>query len=148
MLRLFTAAILGVVFGVGLLMSGMLDPAKVLGFLDVAGNWNPQLAFVMGGAIAVAAPAFWLARRRSTAFHGAPLEVPAGLPIDSRLIAGAGLFGLGWGLAGICPGPGVVLLGLGGAPAWVFGIAMVGGGLAGERLLSSRSSLTVARQDA
>lgn len=148
MLRLVTAAILGVVFGVGLLMSGMLDPAKVLGFLDVAGNWNPQLAFVMGGAIAVAAPAFWLARRRANALHGAPLELPSGLPIDSRLVAGAGLFGLGWGLAGICPGPGVVLLGLGGAPAWVFGIAMVGGGLAGERLLSGRSSLKVARQDA
>jgi len=138
-MRVLSAAILGVVFGLGLLISGMLDPAKVLGFLDVAGRWNPQLAFVMGGAIAVAAPAFFLARRRSTALLGAPLEVPGGLPIDTRLLSGAGLFGLGWGLAGICPGPGVVLLGFGGAPAWVFVVAMVVGGLGAEQLKSGRA---------
>lgn len=137
-MKVISAAILGALFGVGLLVSGMLDPAKVLGFLDVTGNWNPQLAFVMGGAIAVAAPAFRYARRRSTSLLDTPLEIPPGRPIDRRLLMGAGLFGLGWGLAGICPGPGIVLLGLGGAPAWVFGAAMVAGGLAMERLAAVR----------
>lgn len=137
-MRVISAAVLGAIFGVGLLVSGMLDPIKVLGFLDVTGNWNPQLAFVMGGAIAVAAPAFLYARRRSTSLLDAPLEIPAGRPIDRGLLMGAGLFGVGWGLAGICPGPGIVLLGLGGTPAWLFAAAMVAGGLAMERLAALR----------
>ncbi|HEX5379650.1 MAG TPA: DUF6691 family protein [Phenylobacterium sp.] len=137
-MKVLSAAILGVIFGVGLLVSGMLDPAKVLGFLDVTGQWNPQLAFVMGGAIAVAAPAFLYARRRSASLLDAPIEIPKGQPIDARLLSGAGLFGLGWGIAGICPGPAVVLLGLGGGPAWVFAITMVVGGLGGQRLIVNR----------
>lgn len=139
-MKVISAAILGAIFGLGLLVSGMLDPVKVLGFLDVAGAWNPQLAFVMGGAIAVAAPAFLIARRRDQSVLGAPIEIPGGLPIDGRLLAGAGLFGLGWGLAGVCPGPALVLLGLGGVPAWVFGIAMVAGGLAAGRLGGRRTA--------
>jgi uncharacterized membrane protein YedE/YeeE len=138
-MKVVSAAILGAIFGLGLLVSGMLDPVKVLGFLDVAGHWNPQLAFVMGGAIAVAAPAFLIARRRDQSVLGAPIEIPGGLPIDGRLLAGAGLFGLGWGLAGVCPGPALVLLGLGGVPAWVFGAAMVVGGLAAGRLGGPRA---------
>ena len=126
-MRAMSAALFGAIFGVGLLLSGMLDPAKVLGFLDVAGAWNPQLAFVMGGAIAVAFPAFLIARRRERTLLGDPLMLPPRLGLDRRLVGGAALFGLGWGLVGICPGPGIVLLGFAGPQAWTFAAAMVAG---------------------
>ena len=126
-MRAMSAALFGAMFGLGLLLSGMLDPAKVLGFLDVAGAWNPQLAFVMGGAIAVAFPAFLIARRRERTLLGDPLTLPPRLGLDRGLVGGAALFGLGWGLVGICPGPGIVLLGFAGPPAWTFAAAMVAG---------------------
>lgn len=126
-MRSLAAAFFGVLFGAGLLVSGMLDPAKVIGFLDVAGAWNPQLAFVMGGAIAAAFPAFLIAKRRRTALLGGPIQLPETKLLDARLVGGAALFGLGWGLVGICPGPGVVLLGFAGPHAWLFGAAMVAG---------------------
>ena len=134
-MRSLSAAAFGALFGLGLLISGMLDPAKVLGFLDVAGQWNPQLAFVMGGAIAAAFPAFVIARRREHALLGDPMQLPDRLRLDARLVGGAAVFGVGWGLVGVCPGPGVVLLGFAGPHAWLFGAAMVAG------LLGARFSL-------
>ena len=117
----------GLVFGFGLLLSGMTDPGKVIGFLDVAGAWDPSLAFVMGGALLVAFLAYRLAGRRGTTFLGDALRLPQRRDIDLRLVAGSVVFGIGWGLAGFCPGPAVVSLGAGHAEAAVFVAAMLAG---------------------
>ena len=117
----------GLVFGIGLLLSGMADPAKVLGFLDLAGDWDPSLALVMAGAIAVAAAGFAVARRRVKSLLGAPIQLPAKRTVDRRLIVGSTLFGAGWGLAGFCPGPALVALGMGEAKAIVFVLSMLTG---------------------
>lgn len=138
-MKVLTAALFGVIFGLGLLISGMLDPDKVLGFLDVAGAWNPQLAFVMGGAILAAFPAFLIARRRTTTLLGDPLKLPDRWPLDRRLVIGSAMFGAGWGLAGICPGPGIVLLGLAGPPIWIFAAAMLAGVLVARTLGPARA---------
>lgn len=108
-MRLLISFLLGLLFGIGLLVSGMSNPAKVLGFLDLSGLWDPSLAFVMGGAVTVGLIGFRLIRKRKTALLGDPLQLPTGTRIESRLIIGGGLFGIGWGLAGICPGPALVL---------------------------------------
>ncbi|MEB3321867.1 MAG: DUF6691 family protein [Synechococcaceae cyanobacterium] len=100
----------GLLFGTGLLLSGMTNPAKVLGFLDLAGAWDPSLALVMAGAIATALPAFSLARRRQRSLLGAPMQLPTRRSLDRRLVGGSLLFGIGWGLAGFCPGPALTLL--------------------------------------
>lgn len=105
------ALLLGLVFGAGLIVSGMTDPAKVIGFLDIAGAWDPTLAFVMGGAVVAAAPFFALARRRGTPLLGGRLDVPASARIDARLAMGAAFFGVGWGISGLCPGPAIVNVG-------------------------------------
>jgi uncharacterized protein len=115
----------GLVFGLGLIVSGMADPAKVIGFLDLAGAWDPSLALVMGGAIAVALPAFTLARRRERSLLGAPMQLPATTAIDRRLVLGSLAFGVGWGLAGFCPGPALVALGLLRWEALLFVLAML-----------------------
>lgn len=117
----------GLVFGLGLIVSGMANPAKVLGFLDLAGAWDPSLALVMGGAVAVGFFAFRVARKRSRSLLGAEMKLPGTGPIDRRLVAGSVLFGMGWGLAGFCPGPGLVALGMGEPKAAVFVIAMLAG---------------------
>jgi len=117
----------GLVFGVGLIVSGMSDPSKVLGFLDLAGLWNPSLALVMAGAITVGVAAFALARRRRTTWLGLPILLPAAGAIDRRLVIGSLLFGLGWGLAGICPGPALVLVGAGVPKGLLFFAAMLVG---------------------
>src|SRR5689334_4595734 len=96
----------GLVFGLGLIVSGMANPAKVLGFLDVTGYWDPSLAFVMGGAIAVGVVASAVAGRRTASLLGAEMRLPSARHIDRRLVAGSVLFGIGWGIAGFCPGPG------------------------------------------
>lgn len=126
MIALF-AWLSGVVFGVGLIVSGMSNPAKVLGFLDLAGPWDPSLALVMAGAIAVAVGAFAFARRRATSWLGLPMTIPTATHIDRRLVAGSVLFGVGWGLAGICPGPGLVLVGTGASKGLLFAAAMLAG---------------------
>ena len=124
----FIAALLsGLVFGLGLLVSGMANPAKVLGFLDLGGLWDPSLAFVMGGAIAVAAVAFAVARRRSVSLLGTAMHLPSARQIDRRLVGGSLLFGAGWGVAGFCPGPALVGVGMGLAQAGVFVAAMLVG---------------------
>ena len=117
----------GLVFGLGLILSGMADPAKVLGFLDLAGEWDPSLAFVMAGAIAVGMLAFMVARRRAVSLLGAEMRLPGARHIDRRLVVGGMLFGVGWGIAGFCPGPGVVALGMGEGKALVFVVAMLAG---------------------
>ncbi len=121
------AFIAGLTFGFGLLVSGMSSPDKVLAFLDLAGAWDPSLAFVMGGAVLTATPLFWLAARRQAPLAGARYDKPDTRLIDRRLIVGAILFGLGWGIAGICPGPAVVDLVLAPAAALPFVLAMVAG---------------------
>jgi len=125
MTTVFTSLLAGLVFGLGLIVSGMANPAKVLGFLDLAGAWDPSLAFVMAGAIAVAAFAFALASQRTVSFLGAAMKVPGSRDIDRRLVIGSVLFGIGWGVAGFCPGPGLVALGMGEIKALVFVGAML-----------------------
>lgn len=117
----------GLIFGLGLLISGMDYPAKVLSFLDLTRPWDPSLALVMGAALAVAAPAFFWARRRGRTLGGAALDLPSKTAIDARLIGGSLLFGLGWGLAGICPGPALANLGFLSLPALIFVLAMAVG---------------------
>ncbi|VVE72194.1 membrane protein [Pandoraea captiosa] len=127
MKKLVFAWVGGLVFGLGLILAGMANPAKVLGFLDVAGKWDPSLAFVMGGAIAVGFVGFRLARTRALAWTGEPRVWPSAGTVDKRLVIGALLFGVGWGIAGICPGPALVLLGAGSGKALWFVVAMVVG---------------------
>ena len=117
----------GLVFGLGLILAGMTDPLKVKGFLDLAGAWDPSLALVMGGAIALGIVAFARARRRALSWTGAPIEIPTKRSIDARLILGGVLFGAGWGIAGFCPGPALVALGSGMGAAGVFVVAMLVG---------------------
>lgn len=123
----FASLLAGLVFGLGLIVSGMADPAKVLGFLDLAGQWDPSLAFVMAGAIAVGALAFGVANRRAVSFLGAKMRLPSARSVDRRLILGSMLFGIGWGVAGFCPGPALVSLGMGEVKALVFVVAMMAG---------------------
>lgn len=117
----------GLVFGLGLIVAGMANPQKVLGFLDLAGSWDPSLALVMGGAIPVSALAFLWAGRRQVSFLGHTIQLPNTRNLDRRLIIGSLLFGIGWGLAGICPGPAIVLLGTGAWKGLVFVAAMLAG---------------------
>jgi hypothetical protein len=125
----------GLLFGLGLLLAGMADPAKVQAFLDLAGAWDPSLMLVMGGAVAVSALAYAWARRRQRTVFGTPLHLPQGRDIDRRLVTGSLLFGIGWGLAGICPGPALVLLAQGKA-LWFVGAMFAG--MALFELLPSR----------
>jgi len=122
-----TALLAGLLFGVGLMVSGMANPAKVLGFLDLAGQWNPSLAFVMAGAIAVGSLAFFAARRRDRSYLGLPMQLPVSTAITPRLVLGSAAFGIGWGMAGFCPGPALVALGAGYPKAVGFVGAMVAG---------------------
>lgn len=116
----------GLLFGVGLIISGMTDPSKVIGFLDLTGNWDPSLAFVMGGAVLVGSIAFRLAKRRSETWLGETLGLPTANQIDKRLVLGALTFGVGWGLAGYCPGPALASLTQGGKPV-IFVLSMLAG---------------------
>jgi len=130
--------LVGLLFGVGLILSGMTDPGKVIGFLDLFGAWDPSLALVMGGAILVGVFAFGMARKRTSTFLGGALQMPTARHIDRRLVVGSVAFGVGWGLAGFCPGPAIVSLGAGHPEAAVFVIAMLVGMLVfefGERWL-------------
>jgi uncharacterized protein len=131
-MQALTALLAGLVFGIGLIVSGMFNPAKVLGFLDLAGRWDPSLALVMGGAIAVGGIAFAVADRRSTTLLGTPMMLPTARNLEPRLVLGSLMFGVGWGLAGFCPGPALVALGAGYGKAVVFVVAMLAGMLAFE----------------
>lgn len=135
-----TAFLCGLIFGLGLLLAGMANPAKVLAFLDLAGPWDPSLALVMGGAVAVMTVGFVLARGRQHAWNGDPLSIPTRRDLDKRLILGALGFGVGWGLAGFCPGPALVALGTGSAKGIVFVAAMLSGMVIFERLEQRKSA--------
>ena len=126
-MKVVSALLFGLLFGLGLIVSGMSDPSKVLGFLDLAGKWDPSLAFVMGGAVAVGALVFPLAAKRQNSILGNTMSLPTATTIDRRLVVGALTFGVGWGLAGYCPGPVLASLAQGGGKPWVFFIAMLGG---------------------
>lgn len=127
MTAVVSAFVCGLVFGLGLILSGMTDPARVLGFLDVAGAWNPALALVMGPAVGVAAAGYALARRWRRPVCAPDFSWPQRRTIDRRLVIGSVLFGIGWGLSGICPGPALVSAGHGLVPALVFTVSMVAG---------------------
>ena len=144
-MSIFSAFIAGLVFGIGLILSGMSDPAKVIGFLDIAGRWDPSLAFVMAGAIAVGVFAFALAGRRSATFLGDAMRLPQRRDIDVRLVLGSVIFGIGWGLAGFCPGPALVASAAGETKAALFVLAMLVGMAiytAAERLTSRAAPAT------
>jgi uncharacterized protein len=126
-MAILAQAIAGLVFGLGLLLSGMADPAKVTNFLDVFGQFDPSLLLVMGGAVVVAFIGYRIAWRRSRPVFAPTFEQPARTAIDRRLIGGAALFGIGWGLSGFCPGPAIVALPLMTPGALTFGAAMIGG---------------------
>lgn len=127
-MKLFiTALSAGLLFGVGLIVSGMSNPAKVLRFLDLAGRWDPSLAFVMGGAVMVGLAAFPFAANMPNSLLGDPLRLPTVTHIDRRLVLGGLTFGVGWGLAGFCPGPALASLAYGGMKPLVFCVAMLGG---------------------
>lgn len=127
-----TEFIVGLLFGLGLMLSGMTDPGKVIGFLDLFGAWDPSLALVMGGAILVGFFAFTAAKKRSTTFIGGVLRFPTNMDIDKKLVVGSVLFGAGWGLAGFCPGPAMVSMADGQPKALVFVLAMLVGMLGFE----------------
>jgi uncharacterized membrane protein YedE/YeeE len=120
-----SALVAGLVFGLGLIVAGVVNPAKILGFLDLSGQWDPSLALVMAGAIAVGLVAFALARRRTMSALGLAMQLPSASTLDARLVGGSLVFGIGWGLAGFCPGPAIVALGAGYAKAAVFVVAML-----------------------
>jgi hypothetical protein len=126
-MQLLTALFAGLLFGIGLIVSGMTDPSKVIGFLDIAGKWNPSLAFVMGGAILVGVFAFRFAATRPQAMLGGPMRLPIARHIDRRLVLGGLAFGVGWGLAGYCPGPALASLVTGGSKPLIFSAAMLAG---------------------
>ena len=125
----------GLVFGIGLILAGMTDPGKVKGFLDLAGAWDPSLALVMGGAIALGVFVFARAARRNRSWTGAPMEIPTNRRIDARLVIGGLLFGTGWGIGGFCPGPALVALGSGMGAAGIFVAAMLAGMVLHDKLL-------------
>ena len=140
MAKTVSAFTIGLLFGIGLLVSGMANPAKVLAFLDVTGRWDPSLAFVMAGAVAVSAAGYRVARRRGRPVLAPRLDIPTRRDLDPRLLVGAAVFGLGWGLAGLCPGPALTILTVVPAPAATFVAAMVVGMLMFRLVPSSTSN--------
>jgi uncharacterized protein len=139
LLEVFVSFVSGLLFAVGLAVAGMTQPGKVVAFLDVAGDWDPSLAFVMMGAIAVYFTANRLGQKRATPWVGGVFHLPTRRDIEPRLLAGAGLFGIGWGLAGYCPGPGLSSLGTGALNAFVFVASMSFGMLLFEALQKVRT---------
>ena len=123
----FISALVGMLFGIGLILSGMTNPGKVLGFFDVAGNWDPSLAMVMVGAIAVGVVGFAIAKRQTHSLLNQVMQLPDATEIDRKLVIGSALFGIGWGLAGVCPGPALVTLAIGVPQIVVFVVAMLAG---------------------
>ncbi len=147
MARLVLVALAGGVFGLGLWLSGMTDTRKVQGFLDVFGAWDPTLAFVMGGAILPMALAWAVAARRRVSATGAAMPHPPQGPVDARLIGGSVLFGAGWAVAGLCPGPALASLGFGGTGGVIFLLAMGAGMLVAARIPRRRDGATAWTSD-
>ncbi len=126
-MKLAASLLAGWLFGLGLAISGMLDPARVLGFLDVAGHWDPSLAFVLGGAVCVSAIGYAASRRMAAPAFAARFDIPTGRTLDAPLLAGSALFGVGWGLGGFCPGPAIASLALGAPRSLLFVASMLAG---------------------
>ncbi len=137
-MKLITAYLIGLVFGTGIVLSGMIDPAKVLNFFDISGSWDPSLAFVMGGALAVTALGYRLVFRDPRPILDAHFHLPKASAIDARLVGGSAVFGIGWGIAGFCPGGALPALGTGRAEVVVFVTALVAGILATRAVLDRR----------
>ena len=135
--RLMPPIVSGILFGAGLTLSGMTNPDRVRGFLDLFGRWDPTLLFVMGGAVLVMAVAWRVRARMTTPFFGDKFSLPDRSDLDIKLIAGSALFGIGWGIAGLCPGPAVAGLALGFWQTWLFVAAMLAG-MFSHRLLMAR----------
>jgi len=137
---LVVALLSGAVFGFGLCLSGMVNPARIIGFLDIAsGRWDPSLIFVLGGAVITAAPGVILQRRMASPILDARFHLPEKTEIDARLLGGSAIFGIGWGLAGFCPGPAIAALSTGLASVALFICAMVAGMILHDRILTRRS---------
>lgn len=145
LIRIIAALISGVLFGAGMIISGMVDPVKVTGFLDISGNWDPSLAFVMGGALAVFTPFYHLViKKRKQAISGDKFSWTSNTTVDSTLISGAVIFGIGWGLAGFCPGPAVASIGGGSNIVLAFVLAMLVGIVSANQYLAGRLPLPFA----
>lgn len=127
MQRVFVAGLIGMVFGAGIALSGMANPAKVLNFFDIAGTWDPSLAFVMGGALLVTGIGYWFVLRRPAPVLAPQFHLPANRKLDVPLLVGSAVFGIGWGISGFCPGGAIPALGLGEPSAWIFVVSMLGG---------------------
>jgi len=123
----FNAFLVGLLFGLGLIISGMTDPAKIIGFLDLTGAWDPSLAFVMVGAILIGAIAFNIAKKRQRSLLGEPMRLSSATELDKGLVIGSLVFGIGWGMSGFCPGPAVVSAAAGQPKAWIFVVSMLAG---------------------
>mgnify|MGYP006135974219 CR=1 FL=1 len=141
-MRILSTLIAGLIFGTGLILSGMANPVKVQNFLDFFGSWDPSLALVMGGAILVTMPGFWLVQKRKKPFFNNVFNLPTRTDFDFRLLAGAAIFGIGWGLGGFCPGPAVTSLSLAAKGTLVFVPAMLIG-MAAAKLASLRSRRSI-----
>lgn len=143
MKQVLPGLIVGLLFGAGLALSDMINPARVLAFLDVAGSWDPTLAFVMAGALVPSAIAYWLVRRMHRPLLEDEFRIPQNRTVEPKLLAGAAIFGIGWGLVGFCPGPAIAALGFGVWQPWLFVAAMLAGMLAYriyETMASPRSA--------
>jgi uncharacterized membrane protein YedE/YeeE len=136
--HLFSQYLIGVLFGLGLIISGMSNPQKILNFLDITGNWDPSLIFVMGGAVIVGLVGFYIASKRTESFFGGAIQIPSRRDISRPLVLGSLIFGAGWGLAGFCPAPAIVALGAGHLKALVFVLAMLAGMALCNRLTTRR----------
>lgn len=136
--HLFSQYFIGVLFGLGLIISGMSNPQKILNFLDITGNWDPSLIFVMGGAVIVGLAGFYMASKRTESFFGGAIQIPSRRDISRPLILGSLIFGAGWGIAGFCPAPAIVALGAGHIKALVFILAMLAGMALSNRLTTRR----------
>jgi len=134
MTRVLTAAFIGLIFGTGIALSGMINPAKVLNFFDLAGAWDPSLAFVMAGALGVTALGYRFVLKRSRPALDTRFHLPAKRRLDVPLVAGSAAFGIGWGMTGFCPGGAIPALGLGESSAWLF-VASMAVGIAAARLV-------------
>lgn len=149
-MRILASAFCGALFGLGLIISGMTDPQKVLGFLDIAaiqtGNWDPSLAFVMAGALFVAFPIFRFAQSRRTAICGGTIELPKRRDIDRNLVIGGLLFGIGWGMVGYCPGPAISALAFGHIETIIFVIAMIAGMIVHKLMMNTLDQAAIAQK--
>ena len=134
-MRIVASLLVGLIFGLGLVISGMTNPAKVQNFLDILGTWDPSLIFVMGGAILIAMPGFFLAKKMDKPLLATEFKLPTKMDIDEKLLIGSGLFGMGWGLGGFCPGPAITALSTGVLGVAAFTIAMMFGMMVAKDML-------------